>query len=101
MSAKERRKGHNFERLVAKVLRPIWPDSIRILEYQQGRGHDVEAGPFRIQCKKCKQYVSVNRIREVKEKVPMLVTAGDHKRPVVVMYLKDFVDLMEGKNNAG
>ena len=97
ISGKSKRlKGHNFERVVANKFKPLYSDSIRILEYQKGVGHDVEAGPWRIQCKSHKRYTPISKIEEVKEQgLPLLVTKGDWKRPVACMYLDDLLKILD------
>lgn len=98
---KVRTKGHAFERKIAQQFRPFFPEARRHLEYQDGEANGVDianTGKFKIQCKKHKSYVPINTIKEIKEKgVPLLITAGDHKEPMVVIPLKDFLNLL--KNN--
>jgi hypothetical protein len=95
---RSRRKGHNFEREIAKRLRSIFPEAKRHLEYQgqEAAGYDLDnTGMLRIQCKRNKQYAPITKIEEVKEDgVPVLITKGDGKREVVCMYLDDWIDLV-------
>lgn len=96
----QRRKGHSFERSVAGMFKELYPDSKRHLEYQfeESNGVDVYAGPFAIQCKNTKQYAPVTKILEIKDdkKIHLLVTKGKYKKPVVVMYLDDFLNILRG-----
>lgn len=63
---KSRTKGHAFERAVARLLRPLFPDARRGKQYTDGRETDVEGTPFRIQCKRQKG-----------------ITWGDAKRAII------------------
>jgi hypothetical protein len=97
----QRRKGATFERFVVNKFKKLFPDSQRHLEFQKEqaeKGVDVFAGPFGIQCKAYKNYAPINKIVEIKdnEVIPLLVTKGDRKEPVVCMYLDDFLELIKG-----
>jgi hypothetical protein len=99
---RSRTKGHSFERELAILLRPLFPNARRHLEYQdqEANGVDlVETGDFRFQSKKCKAYVSINTINEITAdrllgEVPVLVTAADHKPAMAVLYFDDLLALM-------
>ena len=98
MSGKRsRNKGHNWERECATLLKPIFPSAKRKLEYQveEAKGYDLEnTGPFLIQCKRGKKYCSISKIDEPQceeNQMPMLITKGDRLKPVVAMYLEDFI----------
>lgn len=100
---RSRQKGHAFEREVAIALRHIFPNARRHLEYQDAEANGVdlvETGPYKIQCKKFKDYAPVNTIREVEcdreilGDVPVLVTAGDNKSAMAVLYFDDFLRLV-------
>ena len=96
----QREKGVGFERWIANRLRGLFGKAKRHLEYQPGEntGTDVEAGPFRIQCKRNKKYCSISKLEEVKcskKYIPALITKGDRKDPVICLYLDDFVKLMQ------
>ena len=93
-----RAKGHSFERAVANKLRHIYPDVRRHLEYHKedaDKGIDlINTGKYGIQCKAYKNYAPINKIEEVKDGIPVLVTKGNNKRPVACMYLDDYIDLL-------
>jgi len=99
MSKLSRTKGYSFERYVAQVMRLAgFKDAKRQLEYQidTAQGIDLEhTGPFKIQCKKTKKYVSMNTIKEVKLKgpddIPVLIAAGDGQEPLVTIPLWAFI----------
>lgn len=105
-----RRKGHQFEREVAIAFRKIFPDARRHLEYQDAEANGVdlvETGHFKIQCKRGRKYASITAIEEIEcdawlGDIPVLVTQGDDKPPVVVMPLEDFLRLADSvvKTNA-
>ena len=93
MGKAERRKGHAFEREIARELRDIgFPDAERQLESQvsQANGIDLRnTGPFKIQCKCRKTYVSVETINEIQcddDDWPVLITKKTGKRdPMAVL----------------
>ena len=97
-----RQKGLNFEREIATALRCVFPEAKRHLEFQFQEAHGIDldnTGRFKIQCKKCIKYVSINTIFEIKYDellgdVPVLVTAGDSQAAMAVLPFSDFVDLL-------
>jgi|GEM_PF-2594815 len=96
-----RSKGLNFERYIANELKEFYPNARRHLEYHMDdcKGYDLDnTGHFKIQCKRNKKYCSVNKIEEVQvqsdDEIPMLITKGDHKKPVVCLYLEDFKKIL-------
>ena len=100
MGKSQRTKGHSFERKVAAQLREIFPDAKRHLEYQDGEAYGVDianTGPFAIQCKKHRNYVSITKIFEVKDdsKIPVLVTAGDRLEAMAVLPFNEFLRLVK------
>ena len=100
MGIMQRRKGHNFERFIANKLKPIFPNAERQLEYQESEGVDLKnTGKFRIQCKCQKKYVSISNIKEIQSKdgYHCLITQGKgiNYPPVAVLYLDDFIELLE------
>jgi hypothetical protein len=99
-SKTNRRKGHQFERECAIKLRPLYPDAKRHLENQfsEALGFDLDGtGPFRFQCKAYVNYAPIAKIKEVqhnKDQIPGLITKGDGLKPVVCLYLDDFIKLL-------
>jgi len=92
-----RRKGHNFEREVAILMREFFPDAIRNLEYQEGEGVDIaNTGEFSIQCKVGKSFRIEKALAEaVKEnKKSVAITKKDRQKIVVSMYWDDFKELL-------
>lgn len=88
-----RRKGHNFEREVAKMLRVYFPNAKRQLEYQEGVGFDIaETGDLSVQCKVGKSFKIEKALKEAvrKDKIPMAITKRDREDIVVSLYWKDF-----------
>ena len=96
-----RRKGHSFERECAIKLRRVFPDAKRHLENQkqEALGFDLDnTGPFKFQCKAYMEYAAINKINEViytKGQMPGLITKGDGKKPIVCIYLDDFVKILD------
>ena len=107
MGRSQRQKGQRGERKVAKVLAPLFPDTIpkrNLNDFHGGIGTDLQnTGVLQVQVKHYKEHVPVNKIEEVilykNTNVPMLVSwptdAGTGK-PCVVLYLDDFNNI---KNN--
>ncbi len=65
-----RRKGHQFERHIANLLKSIFPKAERKLEYQfsQATGVDIKGtGKFKVQCKRKKTSIPINKIEEIDE----------------------------------
>ena len=104
MGKSQRVKGHSFERFVANELKStgLFPEAERQLEFQasQAIGIDLRnTGNLKIQCKAYRQYAPITKIEEVifKDKdIPCLVTKGDRKRPVIVFYFDDFLEILKG-----
>lgn len=96
---KSRRKGHGYEREVARQFRVIFPRAERLLEYQfsQANGVDLQnTGRLAIQCKRHKSYVPVNTINEIKPEgtIKVLVTKGDRIPAMVILSLDDFIEIL-------
>lgn len=107
-----RTKGHSFERRVAILFHSIFPEAKRHLEMQMSDciGIDLDnTGELAIQCKKGKQvpktiYGFYNQIlvdRKGKKldhhKIKTVVMARDNEEILVVVSLKDFKDILNGR----
>jgi hypothetical protein len=94
MSGKtSRRKGHNFEREVAIMLRPYYPNAKRQLEDQEGLGYDIQGvDNLSIQCKKGSSFKIENALKQAEREdfIPVAITKRDREDIVVSMYWKDF-----------
>lgn len=103
MSKLSRTKGHSYEREIAKEFREMgFPNAERQLEYQisEALGVDLKhTDPFLVQCKRGRKWASISKIKEIKrssdEHIPLLITKGDREESVVVMYLKDFKEVIK------
>lgn len=101
MGINVRKKGHDFERAIAKVLSPFYPEIRRHLEYHKEdcKGFDLDnSGRLKIQCKRGKKYAPLSKIKEPqceKGEIPVLITKADRERPIVAFYLDDLIDLAE------
>lgn len=104
MSKMARTKGLNFERQIAQALRVVYPSCRRHLEnHEDDAAHGADllfTGPYRVQCKRLRKYVSLSAIKEVKAdellgQVPVLVTQGDHERILVALPFEEFVRLIK------
>ncbi len=103
MSRKNRDKGLNFEREVARLFeRAGWKGARRMLEYhaKDAKGIDLQhTEPFKVQCKKTAKYVPLSTINEIQcdrefGEIPVLVAAGNNQEPMAVLPLSDFMKLV-------
>lgn len=100
-----RRKGHSFERWVAKRIRKIFPNAKRHLEYQadEAQGIDIDGtGFYKIQCKRGRRYASLSAIEEIQLDpieggVRVLVTKGDNKEPLCALPFEHFLHLVKNQ----
>ena len=103
MSKMSRRKGHGFEREIAKMLRFVFPKARRHLEYQaiEADGVDISGTSFyKFQCKRLRKYASIKMITEINYdeflgEVPVLVTKGDHSPIMAVLPFDELLRLIE------
>ena len=101
-----RNKGLSFEREISNIFKPFFQFAKRHLEFQKDEaryGVDISnTGKLRIQCKANVDYCPISKLEEVnaslleKGEMPVLITKGNQKAPVVVMYLDDFLEILEG-----
>ena len=107
MSAGQRRKGHDFERVTASKLRVIFPDARRGLQYQDGaQCSDVVGTPFHIECKCGKKPNVRAALRQALEdcgraKWIACVIKDDRQEPMVVMPWGDWLELVEEWEDRG
>lgn len=106
MGKAERVKGVSFEREVVRLMKKVFPDAIRNLEFQAVNalaGIDLlNTGRYLIQCKRGKNYVGVTRINEVKVcpiegGCPILVTKADNKPILAVLPFDELLSLIKFK----
>ncbi len=106
-----RLKGHNWEREVANILKPIFPDAKRGFQTRGGTSEepDVEGTPFYIECKRMKRCNPIAALRQaevalyketdegtirVDDRAPLAVCKSDRQKATVTMYLDDFLPLI-------
>lgn len=98
-----RRKGHNWERSVAILLRDIDPTAKRNVEECQEASVDIKTKlPFGIQCKALRNW-SKNPSQILRQaahgtpggKSPLAIVKVDRQEPVACLYLFDFLDLLK------
>lgn len=103
MGKLSRTKGHSFEREIARLLKCVFPNARRHLEYHQrdANGIDlIETGPYKIQCKRGRKYASLSKIKEIQAfeelgDVPVLVTKGDNEPILVALPIDEFIYLLK------
>ena len=108
-----RRKGHNFERYIAKRLREeVYNGSPNIK-----RGHqtsiydavpDVETPHFWIECKcqkspnpaKALEQAETDMDKAGDDKLPVAITKKDRRKPVATMWIEDIMQLYKQGDSA-
>lgn len=100
MSSYQRTKGHNFERWVAKALRPVFPNASRGFQTRGGTVEelDIEGTPFAIECKVGAQPNIRAAMKQVTEAhpqgTPVVVTKRTREEVLVTMRFDDWFDLV-------
>lgn len=95
-----RKKGHDFERAVARLLQKIDPTARRNVEECQQASVDIKTVlPYGIQCKRLGRWtLSPNAVLKQaangSDKTPVAIIQTNHNEPVVVMYLEDWFQLL-------
>lgn len=106
MTINQRRKGHSFERRTVRELKDLGIPAQRVLEYQEGKGYDVESSSFVIQCKIGKRPNPRQAYKEVEDRSPdgkfgVVRCKWDRSDDLAVMSWKDFKMLIEMLVNEG
>lgn len=99
MGSAERRKGHDFERKVAKELREIFPEAKRGLnQVRLGEGADVEIPWFFIECKHHKVAPLRSALKQAQDntdgRMPVAICKDDRADPIVLMTYEDFKKIL-------
>lgn len=101
--AARRKKGHDFERAIAKQLRTIFPESKRGLQNRNNvdLNADVDVPHYFIECKamvKCNFRAALRQAVERRKpedtRVPLAICKDDYKPITVTMYYDDFYDML-------
>lgn len=101
-----RRKGHDFERYVAKFLRTFFLEARRGLQYDNPRECDVEGTPFRIECKRLRDVAARNIVAALMQakgdgerhndpRPCIAITKADNREALVHMTLDTFGTIVE------
>lgn len=97
-----RRKGHGWEREVARQLRAIFGDGVRrTIQSRAGtaEGSDVQGTPFRIEAKFHRRQPSIPAALQQAagapgDSPPLAVTKCNHMPAIASMYWEDFLALL-------
>lgn len=107
--SKSRRKGHDFERAIARLLRVVWPGSARGDQARFGTGQapDVDGTPYYIECKAQKrvnikaayEQACAGAMEEARRlhsapRTPVAITKDDRSHILVTMSLMDWKALV-------
>jgi hypothetical protein len=99
-----RTKGHGFEREVAILLREVFPNAKRKLEYQwqEASGVDLDhTGNLVVQCKRSKSSVPISKIEEIRlPGIKVLISKTDFKPIYATLELCDFIKLLKDVGEA-
>lgn len=106
--AASRTKGHAWEREVAILLRPIFPNARRGLSQTRDGADvpDVDCTPYWLECKKGKRTnpraaleqafnAAVSKGLGGDPRPPVAICYDDRERPVAMMYLDDWLALVQ------
>jgi len=92
-------KGHSWERKVVNDLKDIDDSVKRLLEYQEGKGYDIDTSlPYLIQCKSKKQinWISaLNEVPEVDKKIPIVIGKVTNKGEYAFLRWSDLLKLFK------
>ena len=103
MGKSQRVMGHQWERDVAILLRPVYPLASRGLQYKMDRPvPDVDNTDYWVECKVGAApniraaFKQSERDKEQASDLrpPLVVTKRHYERPVASMYLDDFINLL-------
>lgn len=101
MGARSRRKGHDFEREIARRLRVIFPTSRRGIQSRFGgkEGSDVLVPFFAIECKVgARPNIAAAMEQAIRDAAPTLwptvISKRDREEPLVTMRLDDWLELV-------
>lgn len=109
MGKSQRRKGHQFERDTANRYQEAGYSDARRRYEDRGREAEKQVDlmgthPFAIQCKFWKKYPPINKIEDIEaedDEIPVYHAKGNYKKPVVVLYEKDWLELVEALKAEG
>jgi len=97
-----RRKGHDYERALATLMRSVWPEARRGIGQARAGGDvpDVDGTPFWIEAKRGKR-ISIRAAYEqaveaADGRVPVVVSREDRSPALVTMGLEDWLELVGG-----
>jgi hypothetical protein len=100
VSAYQRRKGHNWERELARRLRAVFPDARRGLQYQDGGASapDVVVPAFHIEAKVGARPNLTAALEQAERDAkpglwPVAVCKQDNHEPTVTMRLDDWIEI--------
>ena len=109
---KSRNKGHAFEREIARVFRPYFPDAKRGFQTRGGTNEepDVKGTPWYIECKRMRRCNPLAALRHAEEALyvtaeegtrrkdprpPLAICKNDRERATVTLYLDDFMNMVD------
>ncbi len=81
----------------------VFAECRRHLEYQDAEANGVDlvnTGHYKIQCKRGRKYSNPSAIKEITwdelfGEVPVLVTKGDHERPLAILPFEELIRLIK------
>lgn len=101
MGRSQRRKGHNFEREVARIMRRWFPEAKRGYQTRGGGKEqaDVINTPYHIECKVGKKpnikAAYQQACEDTQGEPPVAITKWDREEPLVTMSLGLFLNMLD------
>jgi len=101
----QRVKGAVFERKIANILKHIWPDARRGIQYRDGgkEASDVVGTPYHVECSKGGEsiWAKWGQAKDDALRInlgdlpfpPIVIKQRDREEPVVMMSLKKWLEL--------
>lgn len=101
MGKGQRKKGHDFERKIARILQVIWPKAKRGFQSRYGGSEeaDIIGTPYHFECSKGGESIWAKWKQAMEDsksftsmsltiKAPIVIKQRDHDTPVVLLSLK-------------
>jgi len=100
MGKMSRTKGITYEQSIVKKFKGIFPEIKRHFEFRGSDAYGVDfdnSANLRIQAKRRKAYAPVSTLDEIQDDsgIKVVVTKADRKPDVVILYLEDFIRILE------
>ncbi len=94
----QRIKGRAFEQKIARILKYIWPESRRGIQFRDGgkEASDIIGTPYHIECSKGGESIWAKweqANNDAKLLFPIVIKQRDREEPVVMLSLQQWLEL--------